>query len=274
MTTWRDVVMVGLLCYAGLRPEEMYALRWADVGEHVLTIDRALTAGELKGAKTGQRRTVEIVPPLASDLARVCREATAPEALVAASETGGFLNTNNRVWTPACRRAGVEATPYDGRHTYASLLIHEGRQPLLVSAALGHASGELVWRRYAHVFDAARYAQGVPMVAAIEAARESLSRAGLRPGCDEDASGVVRLEERRAQKAALSGENAESGRRGSNPRPTAWEAVAVAGLGGTGRYENGLLKRFNRVGGPSPSPRGPTVSCTRCVPGTGFPLAA
>ena len=58
-----------------------------------------------------------------------------------------------------------------GRHTYASLLIHEGRSPQLVAAALGHASGELVWRRYAHVFDEARLAPSVPMVEAIEVAR-------------------------------------------------------------------------------------------------------
>ena len=84
----------------------------------------------------------------------------------------------------------MKATPYDGRHTYASLLIHEGRSPLLVSAALGHASGELVWRRYAHVFEEARLAPEVGMVDAIEQARAELERAGLRPGC---AQGAVRV---------------------------------------------------------------------------------
>ena len=52
-----------------------------------------------------------------------------------------------RVWDEAVKAAGIErATPCDGRHTFASLLIHEGRSPLLVSAALGHASGETTWR--------------------------------------------------------------------------------------------------------------------------------
>ena len=71
-----------------------------------------------------------------------------------------------------------------GRHTYASLLIHEGRSPQLVAAALGHASGELVWRRYAHVFDEARLAPSVPMVEAIEVARVAVGASGVRPMYD------------------------------------------------------------------------------------------
>jgi integrase len=194
MPTMRDIAMLGLLAYAGLRPEEMYALRWMDVGAGVLTIDRAFTAGELKQSKTGQRRTVEIIAPLAADLRLLRPKIVEGDALVAASETGGFLNTNNwrnRVWNTACKRAGVKATPYDGRHTYASLLIAEGRHPLLVSAALGHASGELVSRRYAHLFDEARHhSEPFSMVGAIETARAKLERSGLRASC---AQGTVRV---------------------------------------------------------------------------------
>lgn len=84
------------------------------------------------------------------------------------------------------------AAPYDLRHSFASLLIHEGRNPLLVSAALGHASGELVWRRYAHVFDAARLAAAVSMDAAIEDARDELRRSGVRWMCDPVGVRVLR----------------------------------------------------------------------------------
>ena len=82
---------------------------------------------------------------------------------------------------PACAAAEATATPYDGRHTYASLRIHEGDSPLLVAAALGHATGELVWRRYAHLFEEARLAPNVAMVDAIEAARASVGASGIRP---------------------------------------------------------------------------------------------
>jgi integrase len=187
MPTLRDIALLGLLCYAGLRPEEALALRWCDVGVRVLTIDRAFSCGELKPTKTHQRRTVEILEPLASDIAALRPRVVDPETLVAPSETGAFLNLNNwrnRVWTPATRRAGVRAAPYDGRHTFASLLINEGRSPLLVSAALGHSTGELVWRRYAHLLDERRAMPNVSVVDAIKAARDELQRAELRPTCD------------------------------------------------------------------------------------------
>ncbi len=112
-----------------------------------------------------------------------------PDALVCPSETGGHVDLNNwrrRVWIPATQRAGVRATPYDGRHTYASLLIHEGRSRLLVAAAMGHSTGETVWRHSAHVFEAARLGVGIPMVEAVRAAREELAASGVYrcvPGC-------------------------------------------------------------------------------------------
>ena len=68
--------------------------------------------------------------------------------------------------------------PYDLRHTFCSLLIYEGRSPLMVAAMMGHASGELIWRRYGHVFDEARLASSVGMVDAIQAARKELEGSG------------------------------------------------------------------------------------------------
>jgi integrase len=112
MPTMRDVVMVGLLAHAGLRPEEALALRWADVGR-ALVIDRAFSCGEHKATKTHQRRSVEVIPPLGRDLVLLGPKVADPEALVAPSETSGFLNLNNwrnRVWLPACKEAGVRAT--------------------------------------------------------------------------------------------------------------------------------------------------------------------
>jgi integrase len=177
MPTGRDAVMVSLIAYGGLRPEELVALRWGDITGPVIVVDRAYTCGELKGTKSGARRSVEIVAPLAVDLDAYRPHVTDDEALVAPSQVGGFLhwgNWRNRVWNPACEAAGVKAAPYDLRHTFCSLLIHEGRSPLLVAAAMGHASGQLIWTTYGHVFEHARLAPNVSMVDAIEQARTDL----------------------------------------------------------------------------------------------------
>ena len=241
MPSQRDRVLLGLLAYAGLRPEEALALRWIDVGR-LLVIDRAFTHGEEKGTKTNQRRTVEIIKPLAADL-EALRAGSGGEGLVAPSETGGHLhlgNWRNRIWIPACARAGVEATPYDCRHSYASLLIHAGRSPLAVAAALGHASGETTWKHYAHVFEEAQ-------LAVIDAGggghpRRPLANRRARTGCTKVARWRFLKPFRplvpEAGKAASCREKAKHARQDSNLRPLAPEASALStelrALGGLG----------------------------------------
>jgi integrase len=202
MPSLRDVVLVGLLAYAGLRPGEALALTWASVGA-VLVVDRAVSAGEVRQTKTNSRRTVEVIPPLAEDLALLRPRRALPGDLVCAGVRGNVLNLRNwtrRVWRPACERAGVMATPYDGRHTYASLLIHEGRALPYVTAALGHASSRTTLDHYAHLFDSARLATGVPMIEAIIAARAELRAAGVYPMCTERPARWIRGTSRTGKK--------------------------------------------------------------------------
>lgn len=62
--------LVSLLGYAGLRPEEAFALQWRDVRERTLLIEQAVSDGELKDQKTHRpRRTVDLLAPLKQDLA-------------------------------------------------------------------------------------------------------------------------------------------------------------------------------------------------------------
>jgi len=44
------------------------------------------------------------------------------------------------------------------RHTFASLLIAQGRDPVFVSRQLGHADPSITLRVYGHLFQAARHA--------------------------------------------------------------------------------------------------------------------
>lgn len=194
MPTLRDVVLLGLLAYAGLRPGEALALTWGSVGR-VLVVDRSLSDGDLKLTKTEVRRTVEVLEPLAEDLELLRPRVADRDAFVCTALNGRPMNLNNwrsRVLAPACERAGVRATPYDGRHTYASLLIHEGRSLPYVTAAMGHASPTTTLRHYAHLFDESRLAPAMSMVAAIRAARQELEAAGVYPMCTESPVRVLR----------------------------------------------------------------------------------
>lgn len=169
----RDRAAVSLLAYAGLRPSELAALRWADVQDATLVVRAARGEGRDKATKTGSVRTVPLVRPLREDLEAL--EHNGPLVL-------GRLDVPNwrgRVWAPACAQVGVERTPYALRHTFASLLIAEGRPPHEVARLLGHSTPALTLSTYGHLFDEAQLRDAESMEDAAARARHeaaSISR--------------------------------------------------------------------------------------------------
>src|SRR5205807_8602503 len=64
----RDAALLSVLAYSGLRPGEALGLRWSDVRERTILIQRAISLGAEADTKTRQHRTVRLLAPLASDL--------------------------------------------------------------------------------------------------------------------------------------------------------------------------------------------------------------
>jgi integrase len=83
-------------------------------------------------------------------------------------------NWRRRIFQPACERAGLGAhvRPYDLRHSFVSLLIHEGRSVVDVARQAGH-SPQTCLSTYAHVLDEFDPSERVPAEQAIRAAREA-----------------------------------------------------------------------------------------------------
>lgn len=155
----RDAVAIAVLAYAGLRPGELLALRWSWIGERSITVRGAVAFGTEKQTKTGRSRSVRLLQPLLDDLRRF-REGTQSEesALVLPSPDGeawrehDWRNWRRRVFQPVAAAIGqAGARPYDLRHSFVSLLIHEGVSILQVAAEAGH-SPQTCLSRYAHVF--------------------------------------------------------------------------------------------------------------------------
>jgi integrase len=157
----RDALVVSLLAYAGLRPGEARALRWSDIGQATVSVQRATNPdGSIKAPKTGRGRSVRLLPALAQDLREYRLAAGRPpeDALILAGEDGGawadidWKRWREGRWTPACRAVGLDPVPrpYDCRHSFASLLLAEGRQPMYVASQMGH-SVALLLRAYAHL---------------------------------------------------------------------------------------------------------------------------
>ena len=229
-----DAALVGVLAYAGLRPGEALALRWADVGERVLRVERAAAKGVVKATKNERLRAVRLVEPLALDLAW-WRNVTAwrrPESLVFPNQLGelrddfAWRNWRKRVFKPATVRANVAiGRPYDLRHSFASLLIHEGRSLTDVAAQLGD-SVTVAGNVYAHVFAEVEDMLREPAGDAIERAREEC---GVRQMYVE--LGLYAAAE--AWEAALDQE-ADAGTRTPDPFITSEVLYQLSYVGGSG----------------------------------------
>jgi hypothetical protein len=105
-------------------------------------------------------------------------------------------NWRNRVFGPAAHSAGLaKARPYDLRHSFCSLLIHEGGTVVEVARQLGH-SPLMALNTYGHVFDELRGGERLSAEEHIRRARAKHVSVLCPPG----AAGERRLE-RQPEKA-------------------------------------------------------------------------
>lgn len=193
LTRQRDAAIVSVLAYAGLRPGELRALRWGDIRKATITVERAARPdGTIKSTKNHERRAVHLLAPLAADLAELRLAIGRPtdETLVlpptgetpadAHPDAVTWTKTDWQVWRArrwdkACRLAGMQASPrpYDLRHSFASLLLAEGRSVHYVARRLGH-SPALTLSTYGHLFAEYEHVDRIDAAAEIAQARGAL----------------------------------------------------------------------------------------------------
>jgi integrase len=147
----RDAQFVQLLAYAGLRPGEARALRWARVGERTLTVHAPKTRRHRV-----EPRSVQLLAPLAQDL-RECRLACGrpgDEHPVVPGHEGsewsevGYELCVKRVCCKALRQVGLtNHRAYDLRHSYASLLLDEWRVVGRCSERVRKRPSDIRWPR-------------------------------------------------------------------------------------------------------------------------------
>jgi integrase len=183
----RDATLISVLAYAGLRPGEALALRWGDIRNNTIRVDKALSLGEERSTKTRKNRTVRLLKQPATDLAKWKLACGRPneEALVFPTSSGAaWSDVDYRNWrrrhfkTTADSLGLVGARPYDLRHSFASLLLAEQSNPAEVAAQLGH-SLQVLFSTYAHVIEDLRGTGRVDAEDEIRSARKSAKKPGV-----------------------------------------------------------------------------------------------
>ena len=168
----RPLVMTAI--FTGLRASELRGLRWSDIDLAAarLTVAQRADAFNVIGApkSAAGRRTIPMPPPLVSELKRWKLACPIGGMDLAFPNGVGRIETHSnliqRLFGPLQVRAGVTAP--DGevgttwrhgfhalRHAAASMWIERGTDPKRVQTWLGHASIQLTFDTYGHLFEAA-----------------------------------------------------------------------------------------------------------------------
>jgi integrase len=163
-----DEALIAMGVFTGMRVSEILGLVWGDVDFVAAEIHVRFQMGR-KGERVklktrAARRDVILMPALARLLRRrrIEMKRSTDMDLLFQSGTGrtmGYWVLQDKFEATATT-AGVEGvTPHAMRHTFASILISEGRSVEFVSRQLGHAHTSTTLDTYSHLFDARRHAE-------------------------------------------------------------------------------------------------------------------
>jgi integrase len=184
----RDWMIMGLMTYLGLRPNEVVVLFWRElIDEHgraraFIEIERGSSDRVEGKTKTGSYRLVKVFEPVRRDIERYYEWCGSP-----AGDERVFLNAKGKLMNGErlselfgrhARKASVPPfRAYDQRHTCASLLFGGGDESnpgkkwsiAEVASHLGH-SIEVCARRYLHIIKNPLY-RDMPIELVFEHAR-------------------------------------------------------------------------------------------------------
>ncbi|MBQ3302159.1 MAG: site-specific integrase, partial [Eggerthellaceae bacterium] len=162
-------IAIELALTTGMRRGEICGLRWSDVGDHEITVNRAISLDGGtpydKDPKTdGSHRTI----PLTKRLYAVLR-AIEKDSQYVARELGvpfgdpyvlGTPDPDSRPYHPTklskdfttfAKMNGFEVTFHDLRHTFATMMIAGGTDVRTVASYLGHSNVAMTLNTYAEV---------------------------------------------------------------------------------------------------------------------------
>ena len=128
---------------------------------------------------------MRLLAPPAKDLAGWQRASDGRELVFPRSDGAPWTDHDYRNWRRSTYRRAALATgleagrPYDLRHSFVSLLIHEGVTIVEVARQAGHSPEECL-RTYAHTFEEFDPSERIRAATAIAQAREQLLAPNVR----------------------------------------------------------------------------------------------
>lgn len=140
--------------FTGMRTGEINGLKWRYVNFETrqILIRETVINDRTEYTKTdGSQREIEMSQPV-YDALKAQYEATGHYEYVFCNRNGKPLsrhNVTNRVWHPMLRHLGLrKRSPYQTRHTTATLWLASGENPEWIARQMGHANTQMLFRVY------------------------------------------------------------------------------------------------------------------------------
>ena len=139
-----------------MRPSEAIALRWGDIDftRGLARVKRARTFGQEHETKTFKVRDVELNSRALSALAKQKQHTFLKGEYVFENPVTGAPYSEERplrraYWNPTLKALGMhERNFYQTRHTYATLNLMAGANPMWVAKQMGHANMQMILTVY------------------------------------------------------------------------------------------------------------------------------
>lgn len=138
----------------GMRTGELLALKWSDVDfeKNSIRVQRSITHGVIKGTKTNETRTIDMLSMVKESLL-VLSETRTCEWVFPNKEGNPYSESKNILkyyFKPLLKKAGVEYKQLRvSRHGFISLMLNRGMDLLWVQNMAGHASSATTLKHYA-----------------------------------------------------------------------------------------------------------------------------
>jgi integrase len=186
----------GVKFYTGLRTSESLALKWESIDWRLgqMLVSEAIVLGEHKdNTKTNVARLVELNPRALAYL----KAQKAHSFLLKDGWVFPDPKTHERwvddwtpremYWRPTLKRLGIRyRSPYQTRHTYATMMLMAGMKPAFGAGQLGHST-EMFLRTYAKWIDGGHNAVEMGKLAAF-LGEQSREESGKSKGSEGSAS--------------------------------------------------------------------------------------
>jgi integrase len=142
----------------GLRPGELLALEWPDIGESSVRVRQTVTQPE-GGLAIGPPKSPAAVRsvPMPGDARELITSVCKMSRYVFPSTTGTLMSPRNmweRCWLPLLALGDMRyVRPYVLRHTYATMMIAAGIDAATLARYMGHTDPGFTLKTYSHYFE-------------------------------------------------------------------------------------------------------------------------